>query len=138
MTKKEELELTRNKFRETMERQRAAIQLPVASTVPPSEKAVESRVAQIANESTTTQESATKRKTKETTGTPERVARPSIRLTDDDLARVRDVIGYALGLSETLNITEVLRLALHEWDYKKLTSKKITDIRAQDGRRKTA
>jgi hypothetical protein len=123
---KDDLEATRAKFKETMERQRAAAMAP-------------NDVRPIAATSTKSASSAL-----HTKGTKpkeevkcERVARPSIRLIDEDLLRVREAMGFALTLNETLNTTEVLRLALHEWDFKKLTAKKIAEIRSQDGRRKT-
>jgi hypothetical protein len=47
-------------------------------------------------------------------------------------------MGHALALRENVNTTEVLRLALHEWDYRKLTPEKLGELRAQDGRRKSA
>ncbi len=112
---KSELEITRAKFKETMERQRAA-----AVTINPI-----TRTTKDGGEST------------QAPVKPERIARPSIRLIDEDLLRVRAIMGYALTLNETLNTTEILRLALHEWDYKSLTAKKIAEIRSQDGRRKT-
>lgn len=132
MTKKNELEETRAKFRETMERQRAAVS-PTLLAPSVSPRGEMDPVLPVADE-----KPSPKTKVSERVGTPARIARPSIRLTDEDLARVREVIGHALSLSETLNTTEVLRLALHEWDFKKLTAKKIAEIRTQDGRRKTA
>lgn len=140
MTAKSKHEDMRAKFKETMLRQQAAVaqpQAPVAPTVmaePPAvtaEKVIELPTKEVAPEKTA-------HRAVKTAYVSERVARPSIRLTDDDLARVRDVIGHALGLSETLNTTEVLRLALHEWNFKQLTAKKIAEIRSQDGRRKIA
>lgn len=68
----------------------------------------------------------------------ERIKRPSIRLTDEDLSRVRDVMSHALSIRENISTTDVLRLALHEWDFRKLTPEKISELRAQDGRRKSA
>ena len=67
----------------------------------------------------------------------ERIKRPSIRLTDEDLSRVRDVMSHALSIRENISTTDVLRLALHEWDFRKLTPEKISELRAQDGRRKS-
>lgn len=115
---KSELEITRAKFKETMERQRAAAVTDAPRPLPASEDVGASQPVLTA----------------EKTG---RVARPSIRLIDEDLLRVRAIMGHALTLNETLNTTEILRLALHEWDYKKLTAKKISEIRSQDGRRKS-
>jgi hypothetical protein len=116
---KDDLEATRAKFKETMERQRAAAVMVEA----PQPTKAGGYIAK------------PKRKGN---AKLERVARPSIRLIDEDLARVREAMGFALTLNETLNTTEVLRIALHDWDYKKLTAKRIAEIRSQDGRRKTA
>jgi hypothetical protein len=117
---KDDLESTRAKFKETMERQRAAAATPTPAKPEASSLRTKGAKPKLNEEAK-----------------PERVARPSIRLIDEDLSRVREAMGFALTLNETLNTTEVLRLALHEWDFKKLTAKKIAEIRSQDGRRKT-
>jgi hypothetical protein len=121
-----DLEKTRAAFRATVERQKEIAKTssqaaPQATTLTPVvayTKASEGHGKALPN-----------------AATPSRTSRPSIRLTDEDQARIREVIRHALGLNETLNTTEVLRLALHKWDFKSLNTTDIVAIRAQDGRR---
>jgi hypothetical protein len=57
-----------------------------------------------------------------------------IRLKPSDTAKVREVIQAGLAFQQTLALSDVIRLALHAYDPRRLTEADLQRLRASDGR----
>ncbi len=77
-------------------------------------------------------------KTKSPPSTHKHSRGSGIRLKSDDDAKIMEVIRAGLNLNETLNTSDVIRLALRAYKPESITSNDIAYLRAKDGRTASA